>query len=70
VRNASAVAERSIPSWDLVGTQDNVIPPAEQLFMAHRADAHIVEVGASHLSMISHPAAVESIINQAAGAVS
>jgi pimeloyl-ACP methyl ester carboxylesterase len=66
---SAAPAWKTIPSWDLVGTQDNVIPPAEQLFMARRADAHIVEVGASHLSMISHPAAVESIINQAAGAI-
>lgn len=67
---SSAPAWKTIPSWDLVGTRDNVIPPAEQLFMAHRAGAHIVEISASHLSMISHPGAVESLINQAANAVS
>jgi pimeloyl-ACP methyl ester carboxylesterase len=45
-----------IPSWALVGTLDRVIPPATQLFMAERADARIVEVKASHLAMVSHPA--------------
>ena len=67
---SSAPAWTTIPSWDLVGTQDHVIPTAEQLFMAHRAGAHIVEISASHLSMISHPEAVESLINQAVRAVS
>jgi pimeloyl-ACP methyl ester carboxylesterase len=67
---STAPAWKTIPSWDLVGTRDNVIPPAEQLFMAQRAGAHIVEIAASHLSMISHPRAVERLINQAANAVS
>ena len=67
---SSAPAWKTIPSWDLVGTQDHVIPTAEQLFMAHRAGAHITEISASHLSMISHPEAVESLINQAVRAVS
>jgi pimeloyl-ACP methyl ester carboxylesterase len=67
---SSAPAWKTIPSWDLVGTRDNVIPPAEQLFMAHRAGAHIVKISASHLSMISHPGAVKSLIDQAANTVS
>lgn len=67
---SSAPAWTTIPSWDLIGTADNVIPPAEQLFMAHRANAHIVMVNASHLSMISHPAAVTDLILAAAGATS
>jgi hypothetical protein len=32
-----------------------VIPPAAQLAMAQHAQAHIVKVDASHLSMISTP---------------
>jgi pimeloyl-ACP methyl ester carboxylesterase len=56
-----------IPSWALVGTVDLVIPPAAQLFMAERAGAHIVEVKASHLSMISQPGAVTRLIIAAAG---
>jgi pimeloyl-ACP methyl ester carboxylesterase len=61
-------AWRTIPSWYLVGTADNVIPPAEQRIMARRANSHTVEVRASHLSMISQPAAVTSLIEQAAHA--
>jgi hypothetical protein len=34
---------------------DHVIAPAAQLAMAHHAQAHLVTVDASHLSMISHP---------------
>jgi pimeloyl-ACP methyl ester carboxylesterase len=63
-------AWKTIPSWDLVGTADHVLPPAEQLIMAHRANAHIVSVHASHLSMISHPSAVERLIDRAARATS
>jgi pimeloyl-ACP methyl ester carboxylesterase len=56
----------TIPSWYLVGTEDHVIPPAEQLFMAKRAGSHIVEVPASHLSLVSHPDAVTRLIECAA----
>jgi pimeloyl-ACP methyl ester carboxylesterase len=67
---SSAPAWTTIPSWDLVGTADHVIPPAEQLFMAQRAKAHTVTVDASHLSMISHPDAVTNLILAAARATS
>jgi pimeloyl-ACP methyl ester carboxylesterase len=59
-------AWRTIPSWYLVGTADKVIPPAEQRVMAQRAKAHIVEISASHLAMISHPDTVADLIQQAA----
>jgi pimeloyl-ACP methyl ester carboxylesterase len=59
-----------IPSWALVGTLDRVIPPATQLFMAERADARIVKVKASHLSMVSHPGAVTRLIVAAARSTS
>jgi pimeloyl-ACP methyl ester carboxylesterase len=67
---SSAPAWTTIPSWDLIGTADHVIPPAEQLFMAKRANAHIVAVNASHLSMISDPGAVTNLIVAAAQATS
>jgi hypothetical protein len=47
---------------------DRVVTPAEQLFMAHRAGAHITEVNAPHLSMISDPGVVARVIIQAARA--
>lgn len=59
-------AWKTIPSWDLVGTADKVIPPAEQLIMAQRAGAHIVKVNAPHLSMVSNPGAVTKLIEAAA----
>src|SRR3989454_7889124 len=58
-------AWKTIPSFYLVGTIDKAIPPFAQLFMAHRANATIVEVRGSHLVMISHPEAVVDLINQA-----
>lgn len=59
-------AWKTIPSWDLVGTIDHVIPPAEQLFMARRAGAYIVKVKASHLPMLSRPDAVTEVVLKAA----
>src|SRR5881398_2714014 len=59
-------AWKTIPSFYLVGTIDKAIPPFAQLFMAHRANATIIEVRGSHLVMISHPEAVVDLINQAA----
>jgi pimeloyl-ACP methyl ester carboxylesterase len=55
-------AWQTIPSWDIVGTADKVIPPAEQLAMAKRAGAHVTEIDAPHLSMISDPGAVTKVI--------
>jgi pimeloyl-ACP methyl ester carboxylesterase len=59
-------APASIPKYALVGTQDKAIAPAAERFMAQRAGATIVEVQASHLSMLSHPAAVTKLIEKAA----
>ena len=58
----------TIPSWSLIGTADHVIPPAQQLFMSRRAKAHITEIEAGHLSLISNPGAVTRVILAAARA--
>ena len=63
-------AWKMIPSWSLIGTADHVIPPAEQLFMSQRAKAHITEINAGHLSLLSHPGAVTRVIIAAAQATS
>ena len=52
----------------MIGTADHVIPPAEQLAMARQAHAHITEVRAPHLSMISDPGVVTQVITEAAQA--
>jgi pimeloyl-ACP methyl ester carboxylesterase len=58
-------AWKTIPSWAVVGTADHAIPLALQLAMAKNAHAHITEVNAPHLSMISDPRVVTSVILQA-----
>ena len=63
-------AWKTIPSWDIVGTADNVLPPAEQLVMAHNAGASITEINAPHLSMLTDPGVVADVIIQAARATS
>jgi pimeloyl-ACP methyl ester carboxylesterase len=59
----------TIPSWYLVSTRDNAIPPAQQRAMAHRAGSTTVEVRAGHLPMLSRPAAVSDLITRAARSV-
>jgi pimeloyl-ACP methyl ester carboxylesterase len=58
-------AWKTIPSWAVVGTADHAIPLALQLAMAENAHARITEINAPHLSMISDPGAVTSVILQA-----
>jgi pimeloyl-ACP methyl ester carboxylesterase len=67
---SGAPAWKTIPSWDVIGLSDRIVTPAEQLFMANRAGAHITEINAPHLSMISNPEVVASVIIQAAQATS
>lgn len=54
------------PSWFLVSAQDRVIPPAAQRAAAQRMGAHTSEVDASHASLVSKPAVVAAVIEQAA----
>jgi pimeloyl-ACP methyl ester carboxylesterase len=60
----------TIPSWAVVGTADQVIPPAELLAMASHAGAHVTKVNAGHLSLITAADTVAGVIAQAAAAVS
>ena len=63
-------AWKTVPSWDVIGTADQVLPPAAQAFMAQRAGAEVTEVNAGHLSMISRSETVTKVIEQAAQATS
>jgi pimeloyl-ACP methyl ester carboxylesterase len=58
-------AWKTIPSWYLVASQDHAIPPATERFMAARAHA-TVSVRASHVPMVSRPAATMQVILAAA----
>jgi pimeloyl-ACP methyl ester carboxylesterase len=63
------IAWRAVPSWYLLGTEDKAIPPETQRYMAERAGSSIVEVPASHASMVSQPRATTDLILAAARAV-
>jgi pimeloyl-ACP methyl ester carboxylesterase len=65
---AGTPAWKTLPSWYVLGTQDKVIAPSVQLMMAKRAHSHITDVASGHLSMLVHPALVESVILKAAKA--
>ncbi|MFD3588170.1 alpha/beta fold hydrolase [Streptomyces sp. NPDC058683] len=66
---SGAPAWKSLPSWAVVGTIDHVIVPAEQLAMARRAGAHVTEVKAGHLSLVTRPDVVTRVITEAADSV-
>ncbi|TYL96064.1 alpha/beta hydrolase [Bradyrhizobium rifense] len=57
---------RTKPSWYLVATDDRMIPPPAQQFMAKRAGATVVESKGSHAVYVSRPEAVASVIKSAA----
>jgi pimeloyl-ACP methyl ester carboxylesterase len=61
-------AWKSKPSWYLLSTQDQIIPPAGQRAMATRAKSTVVEVAGSHVAFISKPEAAAAIIEKAAEA--
>jgi pimeloyl-ACP methyl ester carboxylesterase len=65
----SKAAWRNKPSWYLVATDDKMIPPPAQQFMAKRAGATVVEIPASHAVYMSRPEAVAKLIHEAASAV-
>ena len=59
---------KDVPCRFLIGEEDRVIPAAVQRFEAERAGARrTLEIpGASHASLVSHPAAVAGLILEAA----
>jgi pimeloyl-ACP methyl ester carboxylesterase len=65
----SEPAWKTKPSWYLVATDDKMIPPAAQRFMAKRAGSTVVEVAGSHAIYVSQPNAVAELIEQAASGV-
>ena len=59
-------AWKSLPSWYLVCTEDNMIPPPAQELFAKRMGATIRSVPASHAPFISRPNDVADFIALAA----
>ena len=61
-------AWKSHPSWYLVATDDQAIPPDAERMFAKRMGASTVEVASSHVAMVSHPLEVAKLIRAAAQA--
>ena len=62
-------AWKSLPSWYLVATEDQAIPPDAERLFASRMGATTVEVPSSHVAMVSHPDEVAQLIETAAATV-
>ncbi|QMU69812.1 alpha/beta fold hydrolase [Streptacidiphilus sp. P02-A3a] len=58
-----------LPSWYLVATEDQAVPPDAQRLFARRMDAVTAEVASSHVAMVSHPDETAQLIKQAAEVV-
>ena len=56
------------PSWNLVATDDRMIPPDAQRAMAGRSGATVSETPGSHAVYVSRPDAVADVIRAAASA--
>ena len=54
------------PSWFLVSMEDRMIPVENQRFMAERMKAHVHEVPADHMPMVTAPSLVTSVVLEAA----
>jgi pimeloyl-ACP methyl ester carboxylesterase len=61
-------AWKSLPSWYMVATGDQAIPPDAERQFARRMGATTVEVDAGHLAMVSHAGDVVRLIEAAAEA--
>ena len=58
-------AWKSQPSWYMVATDDQAIPPDAERLFAKRMGATTVEVPSSHVAMVSHPADVIKLTEMA-----
>jgi pimeloyl-ACP methyl ester carboxylesterase len=58
-------AWKHIPSWYLVATNDQMIPPQAEELMAKRMCATVRQVASSHAAMVSHPEEAADLIELA-----
>ena len=65
----STPAWKTIPSWYLTCTDDQMIPPPAQEFLAKRMNATTLTLQSGHLAMLSHPTDVSNFIEQAASSL-
>lgn len=59
-------AWKTLPSWAFISTGGQIITSQQKESMAHRAGSSVTTFrGGSHVTLISHPAAVTSTIEKA-----
>ncbi|WP_202032399.1 alpha/beta fold hydrolase [Agrobacterium vitis] len=61
----TAAAWHSKPSYYAVSTQDRIIDPELQRFLAKRMKAKTIELASSHVSLLSHPTEISEVIIEA-----
>jgi len=62
-------AWKSKPTWFIIPTEDQTIPPDGQRYMAKRSNSKVIEIKGSHLVFMSKPKEVADVIESAAKAV-
>jgi pimeloyl-ACP methyl ester carboxylesterase len=65
---AKTTAWSTKPSYAVVATQDRMINPELERFMARRAKSETIELAGSHAVFLSHPKEVAALIEKAARA--
>ena len=65
---AKTTAWSTKPSYAVIATQDRMVNPELERFMAHRAKSEAIELPASHAVFLSHPKEVAALIEKAAQA--
>ncbi|HWS63644.1 MAG TPA: alpha/beta hydrolase [Steroidobacteraceae bacterium] len=63
----TTAAWRVKPTWYQVSTEDRTINPELERFLAKRMNARTIELGSSHVSLVSHPKEIADLILLAAG---
>jgi pimeloyl-ACP methyl ester carboxylesterase len=64
-----APAWKSVPTWFMVASADEAIPPDAERQFAARMGATTIEIASSHVAMVSHPDEVAQLIETAARSV-
>jgi len=63
----TTAAWRAKPTWYQVSTADRTINPELERFLAKRMNVRTIELGSSHVSLVSHPKEIADLILLAAG---
>jgi pimeloyl-ACP methyl ester carboxylesterase len=63
---SGAPAWARIPSFFFIGSEDKILPPAEQEFMAKRAHGYVERGRTDHLAMLEAPSTIVKLVDRAA----